>query len=353
MTAAETAETKPAPEDDISQEGQTQEGVLEDVEEKVPAKGRGREARSPLQIPARGWKDILLRVYRRTMQDRLGLIAAGVTFYGIMGLFPAIVALVSVYGLLTDASALQDQISFLAGYLPPNVLDLLSTELQRISQSSDGSLGVAAIVSIVLALWSVSTAVRAAFQALNVAYGEAEERAIWRLYGTAFAVAIAIIILAVVVVNVIVVLPLLLNALGFSERSDFYMRLLSAPLFFVVMVASASVLYRLGPSRKDARWHWISFGSVLFSVIWIAAALGVSFYLSRFADYSATYGSLGAVIGLMLWIYVTAYIFLIGAEINAEIEHQTAVDTTVGPEKPMGERGAHVADTLGATSGDG
>jgi len=353
MTIADTVTTSSKTDDDTSEEGRPQEGVLEDVEESVPVQGRGRRAESPMAIPLKGWKDILLRVYRRAMADRLGLIAAGVTFYGVMGLFPAIVALVSIYGLLTDASALQGQIQFLSGYLPPSVLELLGTELQRISQARDGSLGLAALLSLLVALWSVNTAVRAVFQALNVAYGEAEKRPIWRLYATTFAVAVGIIIMAVVVVNVVIILPVLISAVGFSERTDFYMRLLSAPIFFIVMVAAASVLYRIGPSRSSARLHWISFGSVLFSVIWIAAALGVSFYLSRFADYSATYGSLGAVIGLMLWIYVTAYIFLAGAEINAEIEHQTSHDTTVGPEKPMGERGAHVADTLGATSGGG
>ncbi len=152
--------------------------------------------------------------------------------------------------------------------------------------------------------------------------------------------------------NAVGVVPLLLSAFGYSDRAEMIMRLISAPLFFVLMVAAASVLYRIGPSRNNARWSWISLGSVLFSVLWIAVALGLSFYLSRFADYTATYGSLGAAIGLMLWIYGAVYVFLAGAEINAEIEHQTARDTTVGPDRPMGERGAHVADTIGAVSGE-
>ena len=333
-------------------EGRTAEGVLDDAVEPVPVRGRGRMAGNPTEIPARGWRDILVRVYKRIIQDRIGLIAAGVTFYVILGLFPAIVALVSIYGLLTDASALQDQIQFLAGYVPQDALSLLATELQRITDLRGGSLGIAAIASIAVALWSVNTAVLALFQALNVAYGEAEKRSIFRLYGIGIAVTLGIIVVAIIVVNTIIVLPLLLTALGFSERAEFIMRLLSAPLFFVLMTAAASVLYRIGPSRRDARWHWISLGSVLFSVLWIAVALGLSFYLSRFADYTATYGSLGAAIGLMLWVYAAVYIFLAGAEINAEIEHQTSRDTTVGPDRPMGARGAHVADTLGAVSGD-
>ncbi|MGX1100367.1 YihY/virulence factor BrkB family protein [Amorphus sp. MBR-141] len=332
-------------------EGRTTEGMLEDATERVPVRGRGREARNPTQIPARGWLDIFVRVYKRIIQDRIGLIAAGVTFYAMMGLFPAIVALVSIYGLVTDASTLENQIQFLAGYLPQDALSLLSTELHRITDLRGGSLGIAALASIAVALWSVNTAVLALFQALNVAYGEAEKRSIFRLYGTGFGVTIGIIVFAVVVVNTIVVLPLLLSALGFSERAEFIMRVISAPLFFVVMVAAASVLYRIGPSRRNARWNWISLGSILFSAVWIAVALGLSFYLSRFANYTATYGSLGAAIGLMLWIYAAVYIFLAGAEINAEIEHQTSRDTTTGPERPMGERGAHVADTVGALSG--
>jgi membrane protein len=335
-----------------SEEGRTAEGVLDDAVEPVPVPGRGREADTPTDIPARGWRDIALRVYRRIIQDRIGLIAAGVTFYAILGLFPAIVALVSFYGLVTDAGTLQDQIQFLAGYVPQDALSLLATELQRITDLRRESLGIAAIASIAVALWSVNSAVLALFQALNVAYGEAEERSIFRLYATGFTVTIGIVIVAVVVVNTIVVVPLLLSAIGFSDRTEMIMRLISAPLFFVLMVIAASVLYRIGPSRNNARWSWISLGSVLFSVLWIAVALGLSFYLSRFADYTATYGSLGAAIGLMLWIYGAVYVFLAGAEINAEIEHQTARDTTVGPDRPMGERGAHVADTLGAVSGE-
>lgn len=333
------------------EEGWTTKGVLNDATEPVPVKGRGREAGNPSEIPARGWRDIFTRVYKRIIQDRIGLIAAGVTFYAILGLFPAIVALVSVYGLVTDASALQEQIQFLAGYLPRDALSLLATELRRITDLRGGSLGLAAVASIAVALWSVNSAVLALFQALNVAYGEAEKRSIFRLYGTGFAVTVGMIVFAVVVVNTIVVLPLLLRAIGFSERAEFVMRLISAPLFFVIMVAVASLLYRIGPSRRDARWTWISLGSVLFAVMWIAVALGLSFYLSRFADYTATYGSLGAAIGLMLWIYAAVYVFLAGAEINAEIEHQTSRDTTTGPERPMGQRGAHVADTVGAVSG--
>lgn len=342
--ATANGETKPG------EEGRSAEGVLDDVVEPVPVPGRGREASSPVDIPARGWGDILRRVYKRIIQDRIGLIAAGVTFYAMLGLFPAIVALVSIYGLVTDASALQEQIQFLAGYVPQDALSLLSTELHRITDLRGGSLGIAAIASIAVALWSVNSAVLALFQALNVAYGEAEKRSIVRLYATGFTVTIGIIVVAVIVVNTIIVLPLLLSAVGFSERAEFIMRLISAPLFFIFMTVAASILYRIGPSRRDARWHWISLGSVIFSAIWIAVALGLSFYLSRFADYTATYGSLGAAIGLMLWIYAAVYIFLAGAEINAEIEHQTSHDTTVGPDRPMGERGAHVADTLGAVA---
>ncbi|MGX1305348.1 membrane protein [Amorphus suaedae] len=330
----------------------TNEGILEDDPESVAVRGRGRTADNPTEIPWRGWRDILVRVYHRIIQDRIGLIAAGVTFYAMMGLFPAIVALVSIYGLVTDASSLQDQIQFLSGYLPRDALSLLSTELHRITQVRGGSLGIAAIASIAVALWSVNSAVLALFQSLNVAYGEAEKRSIFKLYSTGFLVTIGIIIVTVLVVNIIIVLPLLLSALGFSEETEFIMRLISAPLFFVLMVTAASILYRVGPSRRDAKWNWISLGSVLFSSLWIAVALGLSFYLSRFADYTATYGSLGAAIGLMLWIYAAVYIFLAGAEINAEIEHQTARDTTVGPDRPMGQRGAHVADTVGAVSDD-
>ncbi|MEW5420842.1 YihY/virulence factor BrkB family protein [Amorphus sp. 3PC139-8] len=321
---------------------------MQDVDESDLASGRGRSARWPNAIPARGLLDVVWRVYRRIVEDQLGLIAAGVTFYAILGLFPAIVALVSIYGLLTDASTLQEQLKWMSGYLPQEALGLISSELERITTVRGGSLGFAALISIGLALWSVNTAVLAVFKALNVAYGESETRSLLRLYATGFAVTIGIIVCSILVVNGIVVMPVVLLALGIGQGVELIMRLAMAPLFFLLMAAAASVLYRIGPSRRDARWRWISVGSVVFASVWIAVALGLSYYLSRFADYTATYGSLGAAIGLMLWIYAAVYIFLAGAELNSELEHQTARDTTIGPDRPMGERKAHVADTLGA-----
>lgn len=321
---------------------------MRDVDESELAEGRGRNARRPAGIPRRGLFDVVWRVYRRIMEDQLGLIAAGVTFYAILGLFPAIVAMVSIYGLVTDASTLQEQLKWLSGYLPQEALSLISSELERITTVRGGSLGFAALISVGLALWSVNTAVLAVFKALNVAYGESEGRSLIRLYATGFAVTIGIILVSILVVNGIVVMPVVLLALGLGQGIELIMRLAMAPIFFVLMAAAASVLYRVGPSRRDARWRWISVGSILFALVWIAVALGLSYYLSRFADYTATYGSLGAAIGLMLWIYAAVYIFLAGAELNSELEHQTARDTTVGPDRPMGERDAHVADTLGA-----
>ncbi|MDQ0316369.1 YihY/virulence factor BrkB family protein [Amorphus orientalis] len=327
--------------------GRTDVTSLEDVTEEELVQGRGRQARDPRAMPWRAWRDVAWRVYKRIILDRVGLIAAGVTFYAILGLFPAIVALVSVYGLLTDTSALQEQLQWLSGYVPEDALTLLSNELRRIAQARPDSLGIAALISTAVALWSVNTAVLALFNALNVAYGETEKRSLPRLYGTGFAVTLGIILFAVITVNSIVVLPVVLVAVGLDGRVDFFMRIAMAPIFFCLMVAAASVFYRIGPSRRDARWRWITLGSVVFAAVWITAALSLSFYLSRFADYSATYGSLGAAIGLMLWIYAAVYIFLIGAELNSELEHQTAEDTTVGRDRPLGQRGAHVADTLG------
>ncbi|ORE95473.1 putative ribonuclease BN [Stappia sp. 22II-S9-Z10] len=308
---------------------------------------RGRAARTPFEIGWRGWWDILLRVVERVSIDNLGLITAGVTFYVFLALIPAMIAIVSFYGLMTSSLTLQDHVSILAGYLPDQAIEWIAHEIGRVAKAQEDGLTVTLLLSVGLSLWSMNNAVIALFGAMNVAYGEVEKRGTIALYLKAFGVTLAALVIGIVMISVIVVMPLLF---GGEDGLDYGGRRLTAPALFIIVSVGSAAIYRLGPSRRAARWRWISVGAVTVAAGWLAASTLLSWYLSNVANYAAMYGSLGTVIALMFWFYISIYILLLGAELAAEAEHQTMVDTTVGPEQPMGRRGAYVADTVGRAS---
>ena len=311
--------------------------------------GRGRRARSPARIPWRGWKDILWRTYEQISADRLTLIAAGVAFYALLATVPAITALVSMYGLFTPASAINEHLRFLADFMPGSAYDLVSEQIVRIAGKNDGKLSLAFIVGLGVALWSANAGMKAIFDALNIVYDEDEKRGIVMLNLISLAFTAGAIVALLFSLAAVVVLPLVLAFAGFTaERYAAVLSLLRWPALFVLMIVGLALLHRFGPSRRRAKWRWVSVGSVVAALAWIAVSLAFSWYLSKFADYNATYGSLGAVIGLMMWMWISTLVVLVGAELNSEIEHQTARDSTVGLEKPLGSRGAVMADTVGA-----
>jgi membrane protein len=311
--------------------------------------GRGRRARSPTRIPWRGWKDILWRTYEQISADRLTLIAAGVGFYALLATVPAITALVSMYGLFTPASAINEHLKFLADFMPGSAYELVSEQIVRIAGKNDGKLSLAFIIGLGVALWSANAGMKAIFDALNIVYDEDEKRGIIMLNLISLTFTAGAILALLVSLAAVVVLPLVLSFAGFTaERYAVLLSLLRWPALFVMMIVGLALLYRFGPSRRHAKWRWVTVGSVFAALAWIAVSLAFSWYLSKFADYNATYGSLGAVIGLMMWMWISTLVVLVGAELNSEIEHQTARDSTVGPEKPMGSRGAVMADTVGA-----
>ena len=314
--------------------------------------GRGRNADQPARIPWRGWKDILWRTYEQISADRLMLIAAGVVFYAMLAVVPAITALVSMYGLFTKAGTIGVQLEFLSTVMPATSYALISDQVVRIASHSDGKLTFAFVLGLGIALWSANAGMKAIFDALNVVYDEDEKRGIVTLNAVSLIFTLAAIISLLLALGAVVVLPLVLAFVGFT--AEYYagaLPLLRWPALFVLMVFGLAVLYRFGPSRRHAKWRWVSVGSVVAALAWIGVSLAFSWYLSRFADYNATYGSLGAVIGLMMWLWISTLVILVGAELNSEIEHQTARDSTVGAEKPLGLRGAVMADTVGAAQG--
>jgi membrane protein len=311
-------------------------------------RGRGRRARAPLQIPWRGWKDIVLRTYQETQDDRLLALAAGVVFYSLVALFPAIAAGVSSYALFADAGTITKHLSLAAGIIPAELLGVLRDEITRIAAKSDGKLTFGFLLGLGIALWSANAGVKAIFDALNVVYDEQEKRGLVRfnLISLFFTVcAIGAVLLAI---GGVVVFPLLLAAFGLSSIDEPIIGYLRWPVMYGLIIVGLAVLYRYGPSRRLAKWRWITVGSVFAASAWLAVSSLFSWYLSNFANYNATYGALGAVVGLMMWMWFSTIVVLIGAELNSEIEHQTARDSTVGPEKPLGHRGAVMADTVGA-----
>ena len=308
--------------------------------------GRGKHARTPTEIPAQGWKEILMRVYAEISDDRLLAVAAGVTFYGLLAIFPAIVALVSLYGLVADLSTLNDQLASFEGVVPGGALDIARDQVTRIVTKSDGSLGFAFLFGLAAALWSANAGMKALFDALNVVYDEHERRSFFRLNLMSLTFTAGAIVFLLLAFNAIVVLPITLDFVGLGDRTETLLSLGRWPLLFCVVMLGLTLLYRFGPSRAQPKWRWAAPGSLIAALIWIAASAGFSWYAANMATYNETYGSLGAVIGFMTWIWISVIVVLLGGELNAEMEHQTAADTTTGSPLPLGLRGARMADTV-------
>jgi membrane protein len=309
--------------------------------------GRGRHADNPLQIPWAGWKDILWRTYQRSNDDRLLATAAGVVFFGLLAVFPAITALVSFYGLFADPSTITQNLQSLSLMLPEGSFQIVQDQIGRVLAKGGGELGATFLFGFVLAIWSANAGMKAVIDALNVAYGEKEERSFLKLNLISLTLTVAAIIALVLMVNAVVVLPLALDSLGLQPVSQLIVSLARWPLMFILLVIALAVLYRFGPSRRSPQWEWLGVGTLVAVLLWVAGSAALSWYLSNFANYNATYGSLGAAIGFMMWMWMSAIVVLLGAELNSEVERQTVKDTTVGRPKPLGGRDATAADTLG------
>jgi membrane protein len=309
--------------------------------------GRGREAEHPLQIPWTGWKDILWRSYAQISEDRLLAVAAGVVFYGLLAIFPAVAALVSLYGLFASPAAIGNHLSIVAGILPQGAFDILQEQIGRLTTGAQTKLSLGFVFGLAVALWSANAGIKAIMDALNVVYEEKEKRSFVRLNLISLVFKLAAIGSAFLALGAVVILPLTLDFFGLQNMSDLIFRLARWPVLFVAVILGLAVLYRYGPSRRQARWQWISIGSVIAAVAWLIASTLLSWYLASFADYNKTYGSLGAAIGMMMWMWVSAIVILLGAQLNSEIEHQTARDSIVYGDKPLGARGAVMADTIG------
>ena len=315
--------------------------------DEISQPGHGRLSSTPLQIPWAGWRDILWRTYVRSGEDRLLAIAAGVVFYGLLALFPALTALVSCYGLFADPSTIGANLQTLSLMLPEGSFQIVQDQIARVLDQGSTALGATFLFGLGLAVWSANAGVKAVIDALNVVDGEREKRSFIQLNLLSLAFTSGGIAALLLMVGAVVAFPLALDHLSLAPAIQSIATLARWPLLFAILLAVLGVLYRFGPSRRAARWQWLSVGTLAASLLWIAGSSLLSWYLSNFGNYNATYGSLGAAIGLMMWMWMSAIIVLFGAELNSEIEHQTARDTTVGHPKPLGACSAVMADTLG------
>lgn len=314
---------------------------------------RGRDAEAPQDIPAKGLRDVFWRVVKAIMADRVTLIAAGVTYFMLLSLFPALGALVALYGFVADPTAIMAHIGFLAGVFPPGSFDLIMNQLTSLTQQASSTRSLAFFGGLLVAIWSANSGMKALFDAMNVAYQEDEKRSLVRLNLLSLGFTFCALVVAIILIAAIGVLPAVLKYLWLDDWQEFLARLARWPFIILVFGCGISMIYRYGPSREEAKIKWLSWGVVFSTVLWLVASVLFSFYLENFANYNATYGTLGALIGLMVWVWISVVILIVGAEINAELEHQTRKDSTTGSPKPMGERGAYVADTVGEAVRDG
>ncbi len=312
---------------------------------RIPNAARlGRMARRPLDIPWAGWRRVIARTAREVITDRISLSAAGCAFYATLALFPAISMLVSIYGLVFDPATVQPQLAVLQDLLPPAAFHLIADRVQMLVSKPAGTLTFSLVLSIMIALWSASTGVKSILGALNLAYEERERRSFISFQLTALGMTLGGILAAVIGLATLVLLPALESFFGVSAYAALIARVSGLAALVMFVLLALSLLYRFGPSRRSPSWHWVTPGSAVATLLWLLASALFSFYVQHLASYDATYGPLGAVVGVMMWFYVSAFAVLVGAELNAELELQTTRDSTSGDEKPIGARGAYVAD---------
>jgi membrane protein len=308
--------------------------------------GRGRCATSPLSMPALGWKDIFWRTYREMGRNRLTALSGGITFYILLATFPAIAAFVSLYGLFSDIGTVERQFDHVSSLLPHDVVSLISSQMLRLAKQRHVTLSAAFVVSTLLSVWSANAGMKSLFDGLNITYNETEKRDYVRRSLVTYTATLLALGFVASIAAMLIAAPVFFHTLGLHQFGVWWgpIRWLTV---YLISITAFCLLYRYGPSRRHAQWRWVVFGGVLAATVWLAVSLGFSWWVNNVAHFGVTYGSLGAMVAYMLWVWVTGMVVLVGAELNSEIEHQTAIDTTVGEIRPMGLRGAAVADSVG------
>lgn len=305
----------------------------------------GRDADAPQEIPGRGWKAIGKRVVAELKRDHVSLLAAGVAFKALLALFPAIIAAVTIWGLVASPQQMTQQLSGFIDALPQDAASLVEDQLTSVAEGGTGALSLALVLSILIALWSASGGTAGLIEGVNAAYDEVDERSFPIKRGLALLLTLGAIAFIIVAIGLLAVLPALLGQLGLGRAGELAIRIGQWPLLALLVMGALAVLYKVSPDRDSPTFKWVSWGAVIATVLWLIGSALFTLYVENFGTFGATYGAFAGIIVLMLWLFLTAFIVLLGAEVNAEIERQTAKDTTVGEPVPMRERGAQAADT--------
>jgi len=305
---------------------------------------RGEYADTPLAIPRKAWWQVLKRVYAEMAEDRLSIISAGISYYCLLGVFPGIAMLITLYGLFGDPSEVRDQLATFSGILPDDAYTMLVEQLERIRDSAGTGLGFGLLLSFALATWGASRAVQALMIAMNVAYEERERRGFVRRNVVALGLTVGGVCFFILSITAIAALPAAAAVLNLGGFATLALGAVQWTVLCGAAILALAVIYRVAPCRASPRLRWVMPGAVVATLLWLASSLLFSFYVANFAHYDQTFGSIGAVVLLLLWFYISAFAICLGAEINAELEHQTHRDTTSGPSQPIGQRGAYVSD---------
>jgi membrane protein len=306
----------------------------------------GRDAERPGEIPPRGWFAILKRVKAEVKEDNVTLLAAGVAFYAMLAIFPAIIAVVTVYGMVADPAQVESQVNEFAKGLPAGAGELITEQLSNVVNAGRQALSIGLAISLLAVLWSASGGVQGLVKSLNLVYDERETRGFVKLRGLSLLLTLGAIVVTVVALALIAVFPGVIDDLGLGQAGELAASIVRWVVLALVVLTALAVLYRYAPDRANPRWRWVSWGAVVALVVWLLGSVGFSWYVDNFGKYNQTYGALAAVIVLLLWLFLSSFAVLLGAEFDAEIERQTARDTTTGPDRPLGERDAEVADTV-------
>ncbi|PLS22947.1 YihY/virulence factor BrkB family protein [Neptunicoccus cionae] len=312
---------------------------------------RGRTAESPDHIPAKGWKDVAFRVKDEIANDRIGLVAAGVAFYGLLALFPAITAVIAISGLLVEPSQIVEQMQSFSGLMPEEVMTIITDQATAVAGSRDGGLGLAAVIGILVAVYSASKGMASLIEGLNVVYDENESRGFIKLKLVTIGLTLLLIAGLIIGLGVTLSVPAILAFANLGTLSSVFATVLPWLVLVAMTMFGLAALYHFAPSRDRPEWQWASPGAIIGCIMWIAASIGFAFYVGNFGSYNESFGTLAGAIVLLMWFWISAYIVLVGAEVNAELEAQTRKDTTVGQDEPMGERDAVKADNLGEAAG--
>ncbi len=310
-------------------------------------KGKGRQAEKPGQIGKSGWKDILVRVKKQLGEKNLNIIAAGVAFFAFLAIFPAIAALISIYGLIINPEQVQQQLTIISDLLPPQARELIQAQLGAIAAQSSGTLSWGLVLSIVLGLWSANAGTKALFRGLSIAYDQPNDRGILKENAISLPFTLFLIIVVITSMALIVVFPAVIGALGLPDWAYTLWGFLRWLVLIFLLLFTLAAVYRFGPNRENAKWKWVNWGAFIATILWILGSWLFSLYVANFSSYNETYGSVAAVVILLFWFLLSSFVVLLGGLVNAQMEYQTSKDTTSGPDKLMGNRGANPADNVG------